>query len=258
MAENKAISLRNVTMTYQVRGRPSMTALQDVTFEMEEGEFVAIVGPSGCGKSTMLKLATGLLAPTSGTVRVFGAPVDSKHPPKVGIAFQSPVLMKWRTIYDNVRLPLEVLGLQDGTEKERVHELLEIAGIREFADRYPKELSGGMQQRASICRALVHNPPLLLLDEPFGALDAMTRSQMNIDLARIWARTRKSTLLITHSIDEAVFLADRVIVMSARPGRIQHEVHVDIPRPRDVSVRATPRFAELVSQIGEFIGFQFA
>lgn len=251
-----AIALRGISKTYTAKGRPSTLALDDISLNIVEGEFVALVGPSGCGKSTLLKLISGLLPPTSGNIEVFKAAV-TRPLPSVGIVFQSPVLMKWRTIFENVILPLEIMGMTDKDSRDRVMNLLELAGIRDFANSYPKELSGGMQQRASICRALVHNPPLLLLDEPFGALDALTRSQMNMDLARILAQTKKTTVLITHSVSEAVFLADRVVVMSARPGRITEVVEVKIPHPRTVSVRREPRFNELVQQIGMHIGFEF-
>ena len=252
-----AVSLRDITVRYELKGRPDILAIDNASLDVRDGEFIALVGPSGCGKSTLLKVISGLLAPTSGRIDVFGEPFNRSSPPRVGIAFQAPVLMKWRTIFQNVMLPMEVLGIDDRDAPARVMELLELAGIKEFADRYPKELSGGMQQRASICRALVHDPRLLLLDEPFGALDAMTRSQMNLDLARIWAQSRKTTILITHSISEAVFLADRVVVMSARPGRIVTVIDIDIPRPRTVVVRGEPRFNELVQEVGRAIGFEF-
>lgn len=251
-----AIALRGISKTYTAKGRPNTLALDDISLDVAEGEFVALVGPSGCGKSTLLKLISGLLSPTSGSIEVFNHTV-TRPLPSVGIVFQSPVLMKWRTVFQNVMLPLEVMGTMNESSHDRVMSLLELAGIRDFAHSYPRELSGGMQQRVSICRALVHNPPLLLLDEPFGALDAMTRSQMNMDLARIWAQTRKTTVLITHSVSEAVFLADRVIVMSARPGRITEIVDVEIPHPRTVDVRGQPKFGELVQQIGRHIGFEF-
>jgi len=256
-AVSPAIVLRGISKTYAAKGRPNTLALDNISLDIAEGEFVALVGPSGCGKSTLLKLISGLLPPSNGEIEVFKATV-TRPLPSVGIVFQSPVLMKWRTIYENVILPLEVMGTIDASSHDRVMGLLELAGIRDFAQSYPRELSGGMQQRAAICRALVHNPPLLLLDEPFGALDAMTRSQMNMDLARIWAQTRKTTVLITHSVAEAVFLADRVVVMSARPGRITEIISVEIPHPRTVDVRGQPKFGELVQQIGKHIGFEFA
>ncbi len=252
-----AIALRGISKVYTSKGRPSTLALDNISLSISEGEFVALVGPSGCGKSTLLKLISGLLPATSGDIEVFNTTV-TRPLPSVGIVFQSPVLMKWRTVFDNVMLPLEVMGTISEDSHDRVMSLLDLAGIREFANSYPKELSGGMQQRVAICRALVHNPPLLLLDEPFGALDAMTRSQMNMDLARIWAQTRKTTVLITHSVSEAVFLADRVVVMSARPGKITEIIEVDIPHPRTVAARGTPRFGELVQQVARHIGFEFA
>lgn len=249
--------LDNISKRYVTRGKGSTLALREVSLAVMEGEFVAIVGPSGCGKSTLLRLIAGLTAPSTGMIEVFGKKVSAPLR-NVGIVFQSPVLMKWRTIYQNVALPLEVLGISTRQQPDPVLDLLELAGIKEFAGNYPKELSGGMQQRVSICRALVHNPPLLLLDEPFGALDAMTRNQMNLDLAEIWARTRKTTILITHSVSEAVFLADKVIVLSARPGEIQEIVKIPIKRPRTVDIRPTVEFRDLVQKIGAYIGFEFA
>lgn len=256
MTGSGAIVLKSVSKRYATAGKSATVALRDVSLEVREGEFVALVGPSGCGKSTLLKMVAGLTAPSAGTIEAFGAKVAAPLR-NVGIVFQSPVLMKWRTVYQNVALPLEVLGISVKDRAESIFELLELAGIRDFADNYPKELSGGMQQRVSICRALVHNPRLLLLDEPFGALDAMTRSQMNLDLADIWARTRKTTILITHSVSEAVFLADRVVVLSSRPGTIRDIVSIPIKRPRTVDIRATREFQDLVQQIGSYIGFEF-
>jgi NitT/TauT family transport system ATP-binding protein len=256
MAVSHAIALDGVSKRYTTSGRSSTLALQNVSLKAAEGEFVALVGPSGCGKSTLLKLVAGLTMPSKGTIEVFGskitAPIKS-----AGIVFQSPVLMKWRTVYENVALPLEVLGIKKNQGPDPVLALLELAGIQDFANSYPNELSGGMQQRVSICRSLVHNPRLLLLDEPFGALDAMTRSRMNVDLAKILARMKKTTILITHSVSEAVFLADRVVVLSARPGKIQEIVDVPIKRPRTVDIRSTREFGELVQKIGSYIGFEF-
>jgi len=249
------IALQGVSMRYQARGGSTL-ALSEVDLQVREGEFIAVVGPSGCGKSTLLKLISGLLPATMGNVMVGGQLVSGPLR-NVGIVFQSPVLMKWRTVYENVALPLEVLGIDVTSRHEHILGLLKLAGIQDFANSYPKELSGGMQQRVSICRALVHDPGLLLLDEPFGALDAMTRNRMNIDLADIWARSRKTTILITHSVSEAVFLADRVVVMSARPGRVQAVVDVPIPRPRTVQTRASDDFAHLIQQVGAHIGFEY-
>lgn len=250
-----AIALQGVSMRYTARGGDTL-ALSEVDLKIREGEFIAVVGPSGCGMSTLLKLVSGLLPATAGRVMVGGQLVSAPLG-NVGIVFQSPVLMKWRMVYENVELPLEVLGIDVKSRHAHILGLLELAGIHEFANSYPKELSGGMQQRVAICRALVHDPGFLLMDEPFGALDAMTRNRMNIDLAEIWAKSRKTTILITHSVSEAVFLADRVVVMTARPGRIQALVDVPISRPRTVQTRATDEFAHLLQQVGAHIGFEY-
>ncbi|MDT3684198.1 MAG: ABC transporter ATP-binding protein [Pseudorhodoplanes sp.] len=251
-----AIALQDVSMRYKTRDSDTL-ALSNVNLEIKEGEFVAVVGPSGCGKSTLLKLVAGLISPTAGKVIVDGN-IVTKPLLNVGIVFQSPVLMKWRTVYENVSLPLEVLGIDVKSQHDHILGLLELAGIGDFAKNYPKELSGGMQQRVSICRALVHNPGILLLDEPFGALDAMTRNRMNLDLADIWAKSRKTTILITHSVAEAVFLADRVVVMSFRPGRVQAVLDVPVARPRTVETRSSPEVGQLIQKVGSYIGFEYS
>jgi NitT/TauT family transport system ATP-binding protein len=223
-------------------------ALSDISLTVAEREFVTIVGPSGCGKSTLLKVLSGLLPATRGSVRLAGTPVDRPRR-DIGIVFQNPVLLPWRTVLDNVLLPAEVQGLAMGPARVRARELLAMVGLAEFEDKYPMELSGGMQQRAAISRALVHDPNILLMDEPFGALDAMTREQMNLDLQRIWMEAGKTVILITHSIPEAVFLGDRVVVMTARPGRIMRLVEVDFPRPRSIDVMGEPEFGRLTADI---------
>ncbi|MBI4594500.1 MAG: ABC transporter ATP-binding protein, partial [Candidatus Rokubacteria bacterium] len=220
-----AITLAQVGKIYPTRDAP-VAALDSVSFEVEAGAFVAIVGRSGCGKSTLLKIIGGLLPKTTGTVRVNGADVTAPLS-DAGIVFQAPTLLPWRSVMDNVLLPAEFLGLDRALARRRAGELLELVGLKGFERRYPRELSGGMQQRAAISRALLHDPSLLLLDEPFGALDAMTRAQMNLELLRIWSERRKTSVLITHSIGEAVFLADRVVVMTPRPGRVAAIVPVD-------------------------------
>ena len=234
------IQVENLSQVYR-RGRTSTHALDRVSLAVRDGEFLAVVGPSGCGKSTLLRLIAGLLPSASG--RVF---LDQKevHAPQtgLGIVFQTPVLLEWRTVLDNVLLQLELRSIEPGPYRERAHALLAQVGLGEFADRYPRELSGGMKQRAAIVRALIHDPPLLLMDEPFGALDALTREQMRIDLEALWAKTRKTVVFITHSIDEAVLLADRVAVMSPRPGRIEREIPIALPRPRGLDARKRPEF----------------
>jgi NitT/TauT family transport system ATP-binding protein len=207
-------------------------AISDASFDVLPGELVALVGPSGCGKSTLLKILAGLHAHEGGEVRI-GSPSHPFDPAKdVGMVFQAPLLLKWRRILENVLLPAEILGLPAAESRERARHLLDMVGLAGNEGKYPYELSGGMQQRAAIARALVHDPKLVLMDEPFGALDALTREKMNAELQRIWLASRKTVVLITHSIDEAIFLGDRVIVMSPRPGRIVRELKVNLPRPR--------------------------
>jgi NitT/TauT family transport system ATP-binding protein len=244
------IVLDRVGMTYRADSGP-VEALRDISFAVGRGELVALVGPSGCGKSTLLRIVAGLRPPTTGSVAVAGRPVRGPIT-AVGMVFQAPVLLKWRTVRDNVVLPAELSGLDARGFRDRADALLELVGLTGFGDRYPRELSGGMQQRASICRALLLDPPLLLMDEPFGALDAMTRDDMNLELLRVWgesATERKTIVFVTHSIPEAVFLADRVIVMSPRPGRVTEVVAVPLPRPRSPATRALPEFGRLALRI---------
>ena len=217
-------------------------ALEGMTFDVRRGEFLSVVGPSGCGKSTLAMLIAGLLRPTSGVITVDGRAVDRPQT-DLGIVFQNAVLLAWRTALDNVLLQLEMRGLDPRKYREGALELLRTVGLEGFERRLPHELSGGMRQRVAICRALIHDPPLLLMDEPFGALDALTRDQMTLDIQGICARGGKTVLFITHSITEAVFLSDRVIVMTPRPGRIDSVVEVELPRPRRLAVREHPAFA---------------
>ncbi len=235
----------------------SFTALDGVSFDVEPGAFVSVLGPSGCGKTTVLKAVAGLIAQSSGSVKVDGRAVTGPQR-KIGIVFQVPALMKWRTAIENVRLPAEILSLDAAETESRARELLELVGLKDFADRYPRELSGGMQQRVGIARALIHDPSILLLDEPFSALDMMTRNQLNLELLRIWSERRKTSLLITHSIPEAVFLSDRVVVLGPRPARVLDIVRVDLPRPRDAALRVSPAFVDIVDRIGRLIGLEYA
>ena len=234
-------------------GGDEIVALEDVTLDVVDGEFLTVVGRSGCGKTTLLKLTVGLLAPTAGTVHVAGAPVLGPLT-NVGIVFQSPVLLAWRKTLDNVLLQIEARKLRVEEYREKALHLLENIGLKGFEYKYPNELSGGMQQRVSISRALIHDPPLLLMDEPFGALDAITRDEMNLELLRIWREAKKTVLFITHSIAEAVFLGDRVIVMTPRPGRISEIIRIDLPRPRTTALRDNPNFVSYVKQIRENLG----
>jgi NitT/TauT family transport system ATP-binding protein len=227
-------------------------ALHDISLTVGEREFVTIVGPSGCGKSTLLKLIAGLLPASAGRISVAGTRVTAPRT-DIGIVFQNPILLPWRTVMENVLLPAEVQGLPLLPARERARELLAMVGLADFEDKYPMELSGGMQQRAAISRALVSDPSILLMDEPFGALDAMTREQMNLDLQRIWRDSGKTVVLITHSIPEAVFLGDRVIVMSPRPGRIVRVIEVSMPRPRSIDVMSEPLFGRLTGDIRKLL-----
>ncbi len=242
-----AVALTGATKTFRRPGRETR-ALDPIDLAIDAGEFVAIVGPSGCGKSTLLRLVAGLIAPSAGAVTLQGRPVTGPQT-ALGIVFQSPVLLEWRTIVDNVLLQLELRDIDARLHRERAMALLASVGLAGFADRYPRELSGGMRQRAAIVRALIHDPPLLLMDEPFGALDALTREQMRVDLESLWLATRKTVVFITHSIDEAVLLADRVVVMSARPGRIEQVLPVDLPRPRGLDGRKAPAFIAMADFI---------
>jgi NitT/TauT family transport system ATP-binding protein len=244
---SEAIAVRRLSKRYETRSGP-LTALEDIDFSIREREFVSIVGPSGCGKSTLLRILAGLIPASSGMAQLRGTPIQGPRR-DIGVVFQAPVLFPWRTVMDNVLLPVDVQRLGRERMAATAAELLALVGLAGFEDRYPWELSGGMQQRVAIVRALVHDPAMLLMDEPFGALDAMTREQMNLELQRIWLERRKTVLFITHSIAEAVFLGDRVLVMTARPGRIMDTCRVDLPRPRALEVMTTPEFGGHVQRI---------
>jgi NitT/TauT family transport system ATP-binding protein len=243
------VSVHGVGKTFERDGRRT-EALAALDLQIARGEFVAVVGPSGCGKSTLLRLIAGLVAPTRGEVAVDGTPV--RRPlTDIGVVFQSPVLLDWRTVLDNVLVQAELRGLDPRPYRARALDLLGRVGLGDFTDRRPRELSGGMRQRTAIVRALIHDPPFLMMDEPFGALDALTREQMRLDLEKIWLDTKKTVLFITHSIDEAVLLADRVVVMSARPGRIEREIAITMPRPRGLAARQDPQFIRTTHEITE-------
>jgi len=234
------VELAGVAKTYR-RGERETHAIERFDLAIREGEFLTIVGPSGCGKSTLLRIVAGLHLASAGDVRVDGRIVDRPQT-NLGIVFQSPVLLDWRTALDNVLVQVELRGLDPRAYKDRALSMLEQVGLKDFADRYPYELSGGMRQRVAIARALIHDAPLLLMDEPFGALDALTREQMRLDLEALWLATRKTVLFITHSIDEAVLLADRVVVMSPRPGKIECVMDIALSRPRGLEARRAPAF----------------
>ncbi len=237
---------------YPSRDGDEVVALDDISLDIAEGAFITVVGPSGCGKSTLLHILAGVLQRTTGEVKLRGQPIDGPRR-DVGTVFQEPLLLPWRTVLENVQLPIEVHHLPVAQYRAKALELLELTGLAAFAGKYPHELSGGMQQRVSIVRSLVHDPAILLMDEPFGALDAMTREQMNLDLMKLWSASRKTILLITHSISEAVLLGDRVVVMSPRPGRIVDVIDIDLPRPRGLDVTATPAFGGYAKRVREHL-----
>jgi NitT/TauT family transport system ATP-binding protein len=231
-------------------GGEPVTALQNVNLEIKQGEFVCLVGPSGCGKTTLLRTVADLQQPTSGKITVRGqSPREIRLQKKYGIVFQSPVLYDWRTVRRNVCMPMELMGLPKKYRTETVTEMLELVGLYDFGKKYPHELSGGMQQRVGIARALAIKPEILLMDEPFSALDEFTKEKLNEDLLTIWSKTNKTILFVTHNISEAVFLSDRVVVLSPHPGRVSAVVDITIPRPRTLAVKNTAEFNQLVTKV---------
>ncbi len=245
------LALKSISMLYAQRGR-RFAALRDVSLEIEKGEFISLVGASGCGKTTLLRIADGLVTPTRGDVYVDGKPVTKPGPDR-GFVFQQDALFPWRTVLDNITFGLEVQGRAKRDALRRADELVRLVGLAGFERHYPHELSGGMRQRANLARALTIDPDILLMDEPFAALDAQTREFMQAELLRVWRSNRKTVMFVTHQIDEAVYLADRVVVMTSRPGQIKSIVDVDIPRPRDLSIKRTAHFMELVDAIWKMI-----
>lgn len=243
------IEIQNVTKQFGVNENATL-ALRDVSLKIEAGEFISLIGPSGCGKSTLLRLIGDLLPPSEGTLRVKGkTPEQARLDRDYGIVFQAPVLYDWRTVAKNVELPLEVMRVEKSEREKRAGEMLELVGLTEFRQHYPWQLSGGMQQRVSIARALSFKPSILLMDEPFGALDEMTRERLNLELLNLWSATQTTVVFVTHSIPEAVFLSSRVVVMSPRPGRIEKIISIDLPRPRDIKTRESARYFELITQV---------
>jgi NitT/TauT family transport system ATP-binding protein len=249
-ASEPFLRVASIEKTFASRGRGALKAVDNISLDIQVGQFVSIVGPSGCGKSTLMMMVSGLVPATSGEI-IIDAKKVTKPYENLGIVFQRDALLEWRTVLDNVLFPADIRHQRRSEIRPRATELLSRAGLSGFEKYYPWELSGGMRQRVAICRALLNNPTLLLMDEPFGALDAMTREQMNLDLQRIWLQNRKTVLFITHSISEAVFLSDRVIVMSPRPGRVAADIQIDLPRPRRLSLREGGAFGGYVAQIRE-------
>jgi NitT/TauT family transport system ATP-binding protein len=247
---DRYIEMRHVSKMFGVAGAGGVLALNDIDCTIAKGSFVSVVGPSGCGKSTLLRIVAGLLPASAGSVIMDGQQITGTRR-DVGVVFQSSILLPWRTILENVMLPAEVLGLDMKAARERALQLLHMVRLDGFENRLPRELSGGMQQRASIARALLHDPKILLMDEPFGALDAMTRERMNLEMQRIWSESGKTVILITHSIPEAIFLGDVVFVMTPRPGALERVIRIDLPRPRDMNVMGSAGFTKAAHEIRE-------
>ena len=237
---------------YQPRTGGRLLALDNIDLHVDDGEFVTIVGPSGCGKTTFINLCDGLLKPTAGKIDIDGKQVTGPGTDR-GMVFQDSCLMPWRTVFKNVIFGLECQGLDNAEGQERARKFIKLVGLQGFEDHYPHELSGGMQQRCNLARALTVDPKILIMDEPFAALDAQTREIMQKELLRIWSEARKTVLFITHQINEAIYLADRVIIFGARPGRVKQTLKIDLPRPRDLSLKRDPRFLELENQVWEQI-----
>ena len=249
--DNIEIKIEDLSMVYQDKngGKP-VTALQNVNLNIREGEFISLLGPSGCGKTTLLRIIADLLQPSSGKVTVRGESTrDIRLQKKYGIVFQNPVLYDWRTVRRNVCMPMELLGMKKPDRTARVTEMLDLVGLSKFGKHYPYELSGGMQQRVGIARALAINPEILLMDEPFSALDEFTREKLHEDLLDIWKKTKKTVVFVTHNISEAVFLSDRVVVLSPHPGRVSAVIDIDIPRPRNMESKQTKQFYDYITKI---------
>ena len=247
---NTEIMLKDIGMVYRTNDGRDVTALTGVTLDIEKGEFVSLVGPSGCGKTTLLRIIADLLTPSSGDIKISGeSPHDARLKRRYGIVFQSAVLYEWRTVKKNIMLPLEIMHVPLKEQSERADKMLELVGLTEFANHYPHQLSGGMQQRVGIARALAIQPEILLMDEPFSALDEFTREKLHIDLLKIWRKTNKTIVFVTHNIQESVFLSDKVCVLSPHPGRLSAVVDINLPRPRTMEMKSTPEFTELVAKV---------
>ncbi len=248
------VALEGVDKVFTGRKGATTTALKGIDLEIGAGEFVSVLGPSGCGKSTLLRIVGDLLEPTAGTVTVNGkSPAEARRDRDYGMVFQQATLLDWRRVLRNVALPLEITGMSEDEREKKARAMLELVELTEFADHYPWQLSGGMQQRVAIARSLTLEPALLLMDEPFGALDEMTRERMQMELMRIWQQTANTVIFVTHSIPEAVFLSTRVVVMSPRPGRVAGVVEIDLPQPRQFETREEPRYFEKLVEVREIL-----
>ena len=247
MTTNPTLSVQNLSVVFP-DSNGGLQALENISFDVSPQEFICFLGPSGSGKTTLLRVLANLLQPTSGTVNF----LQSQHP-KIGMVFQQPSLMPWRSVLDNIKLPLELEGMEESTARNKAQEMIELVGLDGFEDSWPRDLSGGMAQRVGIARALIHDPDLLLLDEPFASLDALTRERMWTELSRIWQAKQKTVIMVTHSINESLFLADRVLVLTQRPGKIKMDMEVDLPRPRKDDIRYTPHFGKLARKLREAI-----
>ena len=247
---NVEIMLKDIGMVYKTNDGRDVTALTGVSLDIQKGEFISLLGPSGCGKTTLLRIIADLLQPTSGEISIAGeSPRDARLSKKYGIVFQSPVLYDWRTVKKNIMLPLEIMHIPKAEREDRAMKMLDIVGLTEFANHYPNQLSGGMQQRVGIARALAILPQILLMDEPFSALDEFTKEKLHEDLLRIWAKTNKTIIFVTHNIQEAIFLSSRICVLSPHPGRLSAVIDVDLPRPRTMDIKDTPEFTAYVAKV---------
>jgi NitT/TauT family transport system ATP-binding protein len=248
MSENPILTVNDLSVVFPDNNNGGLRALEGVSFEICPQEFVCFLGPSGSGKTTLLRTLAGILEPTEGEVHF----LDSQQP-KIGMVFQQSNLMPWRTVTGNIKLPLELEGMEESKARTRAREMIELVGLDGFEDNWPRDLSGGMAQRVALARALIHDPDLLLLDEPFGSLDAITRERMWTELSRIWQAKQKTVIMVTHSINESLFLADRVLVLTQRPGKVKLDLEVDLPRPRREDIRYTPHFGKLARKLRQAI-----